>query len=86
MNGTGYPHGLNGFEIPAIARVAAITDAFDAITSSRPYKKAVGTFRALTTMRDENVGFYDAELFQYFVRMFGRDSNPSGPETTEQNG
>lgn len=86
MNGTGYPHGLNGFEIPAIARVAAITDAFDAITSSRPYKRAVGTFRALTTMRDENVGFYDAELFQYFVRMFGRDSNPSGPETTEQNG
>lgn len=40
MNGQGYPHGLKGDEIPLEARVAAVADVFDALTSARPYKAA----------------------------------------------
>jgi HD-GYP domain-containing protein (c-di-GMP phosphodiesterase class II) len=84
MDGKGYPYGLNGIEIPSIAKVAAITDAFDAITSRRPYKKAISTFQALAIMRDENAGFYEPELFQRFVQMFGRKHSSSEPQPTEE--
>lgn len=73
MNGTGYPYGLQADAIPAIARVAAITDAFDALTSDRPYKAAASTFQALSIMKNENAGFYDPALFQQFVLMFRRN-------------
>ncbi|MDO8606314.1 MAG: HD domain-containing protein [Phaeospirillum sp.] len=40
LDGTGYPHGLRGDEIPLEARIATVADVFDALTSERPYKKA----------------------------------------------
>lgn len=40
MNGTGYPHGLNGQDIPIESRIVAVADVFDALTSKRPYKMA----------------------------------------------
>jgi HD-GYP domain-containing protein (c-di-GMP phosphodiesterase class II) len=40
VNGMGYPDGLKGKEIPLFARIAAVADAFDAITTDRPYKQA----------------------------------------------
>jgi len=40
MNGTGYPHGLKGEEIPLESRIIAVADIFDALTSARPYKEA----------------------------------------------
>ncbi len=70
MDGTGYPYGLTGDTLPVISRIAAITDGFDAITSRRPYKEAMTTFQALSIMKEENVGFYDPELFEKFVMMF----------------
>ncbi len=39
-DGTGYPHGLKGHQIPAFGRIVAVADVFDALTSERPYKKA----------------------------------------------
>lgn len=41
MNGTGYPDGLQGDEIPLLARIVAVADAFDAMTSDRPYRKGL---------------------------------------------
>ncbi len=52
-DGTGYPRGLRGEEIPLSARVFAVADAFDALTSDRPYRKAWSTAETLAYIRSE---------------------------------
>jgi putative two-component system response regulator len=67
LNGTGYPDGLKGETIPVTARVLQIVDVFDALTTERPYKKALSPTEALTTMEDEvKRGWWDRELFHQF--------------------
>lgn len=51
MNGSGYPEGLHGKEIPLEARIVAVADVFDALTSKRPYKKAWSNDKAFETLR-----------------------------------
>jgi HD-GYP domain-containing protein (c-di-GMP phosphodiesterase class II) len=62
LNGSGYPEGVEGEDIPLIARIIAVADSFIAATSSRPYRKALSTELALEmigkvtgTILDENV-------------------------------
>jgi len=50
MNGSGYPHGLKGDEIPLESRIAAVADIFDALTSNRPYKEAWDNLTAFTLL------------------------------------
>ena len=67
LNGTGYPDGLKGDTIPMTARVLQIVDVFDALTTERPYKKAMSPAEALTTMEDEvKRGWWDRDLFEQF--------------------
>ena len=51
MNGTGYPDGLQGDDIPLEARIVAVADVFDALTSKRPYKEAWSNDKAFDTLR-----------------------------------
>ncbi len=53
LDGTGYPDGLSGEEIPLGARIIAVADTFDAIVSERPYRRASPHKRALDTLKDE---------------------------------
>ena len=53
MDGKGYPDGLKGEEIPMVARVAAVADAFDAMTTDRPYRKGMSDETALAIFRNE---------------------------------
>ena len=53
LDGAGYPAGLTGQEIPVGARIIAVADTFDAITSSRPYRKAANHKRALDVLSRE---------------------------------
>jgi putative nucleotidyltransferase with HDIG domain len=71
MDGTGYPHRLPGSEIGLIARMTAICDVYDAVTSDRPYKKAWDPADALRRMAEWSGTHFDPRLFQAFVRSIG---------------
>jgi HD-GYP domain-containing protein (c-di-GMP phosphodiesterase class II) len=47
LDGTGYPHGLKGEDIPILARIIAVADTFDAVTTNRPYQRAFNPDEAL---------------------------------------
>jgi putative two-component system response regulator len=66
-DGTGYPRGLAGSAIPYEARMAAVADMFDALTSDRVYRPAVELDRALDVMREGRGTHLDPELFDVFV-------------------
>lgn len=65
-DGTGYPTGLKGEEIPIYVRILSIADVFDALTSVRPYKKAFTLQEAMSIMLDERGEFFSPELFDIF--------------------
>jgi len=66
FNGTGYPLGLKGTDIPKIGRIAAICDVFDALTTDRVYKKAISVDKSLVIMKAERGFHFDPELFDAF--------------------
>ncbi|WP_114953860.1 HD-GYP domain-containing protein [Sphingosinicella terrae] len=70
MDGTGYPHGLNGEEISLAARMGAICDVYDALTSNRPYKNAWTPLEAITRMRQWQ-GHFDPQLLFAFMLSVG---------------
>ncbi len=70
FDGTGYPHGLVGEQITRLARMTAICDVYDAITSERPYKKAWDPAHAVQRMASWK-GHFDPRLFRAFVRTVG---------------
>lgn len=59
FDGSGYPNGLVGEEIPLSARIVAVADVFDALTSKRPYKEAWPIERALETLREDAGQHFD---------------------------
>jgi HD-GYP domain-containing protein (c-di-GMP phosphodiesterase class II) len=67
FNGTGYPYGLEGKEIPLEARIFAVADSFDAITSERPYKKARSFEQAAAVLRDDAGKFFDPAVVEAFL-------------------
>jgi putative two-component system response regulator len=68
MDGSGYPDGLAGEDIPIIARVTAVADAYDAMTTDRPYRKGMQRDAALSIFRDEmHSGQWDPKCVQVFL-------------------
>ena len=65
-DGSGYPSGLAGEEIPLVARIVAVADVFDALMSNRPYKKAWPLEKALQLLRDESGGHFDPQCVDAF--------------------
>ena len=63
-DGNGYPHGLRGDEIPLLARIVHVTDAFDAMTSARAYRPARSTAEALRELWRCAGAEFDAEVVQ----------------------
>ncbi|MBI2384654.1 MAG: HD-GYP domain-containing protein [Elusimicrobia bacterium] len=61
-DGKGYPSGIAGEAIPEVARIVGIADAFDAMTSARPYRKGMPMAKALTVIGDELGGQFDAQF------------------------
>lgn len=69
MNGTGTPDGLSGDDIPLAARVVAVADAFDAMTSARPYRAALSLDAARRELLENAGTQFDPECVEALVRL-----------------
>lgn len=75
-DGTGYPTGLKGEEIPLISRIISVADTFDALTTDRAYRSGLGTNDALREMRDVSGTQLDSALLQLFLGIYRNQFNP----------
>jgi len=67
ISGKGYPNGLTGNQISDLAKIAAIADVYDALTTRRAYSEARDPFQAMLTMKEEMNGHFEREKFIAFV-------------------
>jgi len=68
MDGSGYPDGLKGDEIPLVAKIIAVADVYDALTSSRSYRPAIPTEEALEIMRQGEGKYFDPRVLKVFLQ------------------
>jgi HD-GYP domain-containing protein (c-di-GMP phosphodiesterase class II) len=76
-DGSGYPRGLRGEDIPLAARVFALVDAFDVMTNDQPYRRAFPTELALAEIDAKTGTQFDPTLAPMFVRMLERHETPA---------
>jgi putative nucleotidyltransferase with HDIG domain len=67
IDGKGYPSGLKGADIPLEARIVAIADAFDAMTSDRPYRKKLSAKEAMYVLKESESSSFDPDLVDKFT-------------------
>jgi len=78
-DGSGYPDGLRGSEIPLTAGILQLADVYDALTTDRPYRAAIPREVALSTMEEEaERGWWDRDLFVAFRKIMANGSAVSG--------
>lgn len=70
-NGTGYPKQLIGEEIPLLARIISVADAFDAMTNDRPYHKAISVAESIDELIRCSGTQFDPYIVEVFVKVFG---------------
>jgi len=86
MNGSGYPFGLHGEEILLEARILAVSDVIEAMSSHRPYRPALGLDKALEEITQNSGTLYDPDVVGTSLRVFTEkgfkfeDSGPNGPD------
>jgi diguanylate cyclase (GGDEF)-like protein/putative nucleotidyltransferase with HDIG domain len=76
FDGSGYPHSLKGEQIPLGARIIAVADAYDTITSDRTYKKGRSAADALAELERCANAQFDARIVEVFVRVMRQQANP----------
>lgn len=78
-DGTGYPDRLKGYDIPFGSRVIAVVDSFDAMTSDRPYRRAMSTTQASAILRDGCNQQWDAEIVNVLLEVLAEEQKESLP-------
>ncbi len=78
LNGDGYPDGLSQIEIPIEARVLAVADAFDAMTTKRPYRSAMTTKEAVIELKTHACDQFDPRVVRAFIVILARHDSKSG--------
>jgi HD-GYP domain-containing protein (c-di-GMP phosphodiesterase class II) len=76
FDGSGYPHALSAENIPLGARIIAVADAYDTITSDRTYKKGRTAVDALAELERCANAQFDARIVEIFVRVMRQQANP----------
>lgn len=80
-DGTGYPDGLKGTDIPLLARILQLADIYDALTTARPYKRALTPEDALQVIREESArGWRDQRLVEVFADILPMFRTPTPPD------
>jgi putative nucleotidyltransferase with HDIG domain len=67
-DGSGYPRGLKGEQIPLVARIFAVADVWDALTSSRPYRNAWTKKKAMTYIQEQSGKHFDPQIVKIFLK------------------
>jgi putative two-component system response regulator len=81
MDGSGYPDGLQGKQIPLTVRILQIVDVYDALSTQRPYKPALSTDAALDVMKNEvKKGWWDPEVLAAFEELIRTDEAKATPK------
>jgi len=80
FNGTGYPHGLSGQEIPLGARIVAVADAYHAMVHERPYKEALTHVQALHELVENAGTQFDPDVVEIFCLLYSDGVPPDGLE------
>lgn len=75
LDGSGYPDGLSGDQVSSLVRVSTICDIFDAVTTKRSYKQAMGSFPTLKLMKEDMTTELDQAYFGTFVKMMADSPN-----------
>jgi HD-GYP domain-containing protein (c-di-GMP phosphodiesterase class II) len=70
MNGSGYPEGLRGPDIPMMARIIAVADTFDAITTVRPYQSPMTFDEALARLNELKKNHLDEKIVEAFNQAY----------------
>ena len=83
FDGRGYPCGLGGDDIPLAARIFAVADSFDAMTSDRPYRDALPVERALQEIEDGAGGQFDPQIVEAFLSFSGDGLMEPSPHPTD---
>lgn len=82
QDGSGYPDGLKGDQVPLTARILQVTDIYDALTTDRPYRKALSAEKAFAIMREEvKRGWWDGSVLNEFEAVVHgyEPVRPAGP-------
>jgi len=72
-DGTGYPRGLKGADIPLAARIFAVVDVYDALISDRPYRKGWSHQKAVDYIQEESGSHFDSQVVDAFLKMVSED-------------
>lgn len=75
-DGSGYPDGLTGSEIPIGSRIIAVADAYDALTEQRCYNEPISSARALVELTMRSGSYFDPGVIEAFVQYFSREIEP----------
>ncbi len=78
-NGSGYPRGLKGEQIPLAARIFAVVDVWDALTSDRPYRKAWKREEVIKYIRENRARFFDPKVVDNFLQMIAAEDTVLNP-------
>jgi len=84
-DGRGYPTGIGGEEIPAAARIVAVADVYDALTSERSYRPAYGPEKAAAILEENKGTMFDPEILDVFLRVI-RETRLPGRRADDSHG
>ena len=68
-DGSGYPRNLKGDEIPLISRIVAVVDAYEAMITDKPYRKALSSEKAIEELKGYSGKQFDPDLVKRFIKI-----------------